>query len=251
MKIAFTIPIKDVEDFRLKKALECHFYQTRQPDEGFVIDYNSKIINKKIYKSIVASFPTVTFIEVIKDTDVFSAARMHNIAIKQTNSDYLIFTDVDILPSRNAYEVVEDELIKNPQAILMCARRDLPVESHNPDVDFIKDFELWAKKGIYHPGPGSFMCLSVWWLKEVNGFDEFYKGWGTYDVDMQRRAKKDGLIEIWLDTKMNLLHIYHPHPANHYGKGYKNDKRFQKNSYRFYNVEWDIITNKDREWGEI
>ena len=217
MRIGTIIFTKDCGVWRLRASLDCNLNQERLPDEILVIDFGSTIDYKNQYKSVIEQTgrgDLIRFIEITKDTELFHPARIANVAIEKTTSDIICFADADALPGRNSYRIVEEVFTERPYSIVMCERLDLPPESNSPEIDFVKDFDYWChenKKVKNHPAPGSFQCLPVVWLKDVGGFNEKLIGWGGYDVDIQRRARRSGFKEVWLKSLgMKLLHIWHP-----------------------------------------
>ncbi len=236
MRISCVIFTKDCDDWRLKNCLACNLRQTRLPDEILIIDFGSSEEYRRKYKEITKGCPNssiMKFIEIDDDTELFHPARMANKAIQETTADYIVFTDADVLPSNNAYKEVEIAFNENPKQTVMCARLDLPKETNNEKINFVKLFDpLWQQNGgiADHRAPGSFQGFPVSWLKEVGGYDEHFIGWGYYDCDIYNRALDAGLPETWLETKgVRLMHIHHEF------RPYRNDKKaIAKNEQIYY-----------------
>ena len=99
----------------------------------------------------------------------------------------------------------------------MCARLDLGVTSNTSEAEFIditKFNEQWKSNGgnPRHTAPGSFQGLPVQWMKDVGGFDEFFEGWGFFDMDIKERALNDGFREVWINSlRVKFMHVYHNH----------------------------------------
>jgi hypothetical protein len=219
MKIASVLLVCNAKEWRVKKALKSRQEQIRKPDEIQIIRQKEGEIN---------------------------FARMCNIAIKKTKCDYICFSGVDEIVSPNAFQVVEHYFNKNPNSLLMCARIDLPEESNHHRIDFVKNFNKWAKGKPNHAAPGSFQCLPVKWLKKVRGFDERYRGWGYYDCEIVKRAEMDKIEAVWLhdsNPSMILLHIWHPER-----KG-KVSELIDRNR-KLYEQKQELVANKGKRWGE-
>lgn len=217
MTIAITIFIKDGDYWRLRNSLYSIFEQTREPDEVIIIDFGSTKENTKRYEAITYAFSlsgvTIKYIKIDNDTDTFHPARMANRAIEETSCDYIITTDIDVVFSRNALLLAEKEFEKGN--FVMCARKDLD-EGLTPyfkksmsmvtQVDWIYDLtDVELRKGH-----GSFQGTSVSWLKANGMYDEKFKGWGFYDMDIQYKAQRKGVDWVWLnEIGMKMIHTYH------------------------------------------
>lgn len=218
MKIETIIFTKDCDAWRLKYCLACNLNQDRVPDKISIIDFGSSEENKNRYKEVITksiSPEKIELIEILEDTELFHPSRMANKAIALSTADVLCFTDVDAILGRNAYSAVEEMFNRDEKLFLMCSRLDLPPETDDENIDFTKDFQsLWLKHGggANHVAPGSFQCFSAQWLRSVGGYDEFYRGWGLYDLDIRDRAEWDGCKLYWLEQThgVQLMHIYHP-----------------------------------------
>jgi len=221
MKLTLHIPFSSqIQKWRLDEAVAIWGKQRRKPDELIVTDFDT-FTNKETF---------------------FSFARSRNIALKQSTSDYIVYTDADIRPQSNLLEVVEEYLRARPE-VLMCMRYDLPKESNQPGIDYDKDFDKWARRGETHAAPGSLQVFSVDWLKKVGGFDERYIGWGYFDCEILKRAAMDGWQTRWIEDKTAMLHVWHP--AYAYRKGSEANNRY------LYHENIKLIANEGKEWGKI
>ena len=215
MKIAVTIFIKDGDPWRFRNVLFSLMEQSRQPDQIIIVDFGSTKKNSEDYQRMAGGSGIDTeFVVVRDDTKVFHPARMANIATKHTSCDYLITTDIDVVFTRNAIELAEREFEKGN--FVMCRRKDLS-EGLTPyfeksisminQVDLIYDLtDIELRKGH-----GSFQGTKVSWLREEGGYDENFKGWGFYDMEIEWRAKHRYGIEWTMldDLGMKMLHVYH------------------------------------------
>lgn len=216
MKLAIVIWVQDIKDWVLQQCINSLKSQTRKVDE---------IILAKQPKGKVTEF-----------------SRMSNIALRKTKSNYIGFIGGDTIFSKNSMEVIEQYFKEEPNSILTCARIDLSEESNDPKIDFVKDFDKWNRKPN-HAGPILIMAPTKWY-KKVGGFDERYIGWGSFDSDVVKRAKMDGLNQGWIENKgMSMLHIWHPERKS------KDLGTIKRNEDIYYRVK-DIKVNTNRKWGK-
>lgn len=218
MKIAVTIFIKDGEAWRLRNVLHALSIQSRMPDEVIIVDFGSSEENCEKYKfEMVVGLQkglTAEYIRVEENTEVFHPARMANIATENTDCDYIITTDIDVVFTKNALELAEKEFSKGN--FIMCRRKDLPeglTPYYKKSVDITDQTDL-----IYdltdvelRKGHGSFQGTRVSWLRESGGYDENFKGWGFYDMEIEWRAKHRHSIEWTMldDIGMKMVHVHH------------------------------------------
>lgn len=197
MTIATGIFIKNGEAWRLEKCIKATQKQTRPPDEIIVVNFGSTPKNSRDYKKICKE---VKYIEIQENTETFHPSRIANICIKATKCQYIIFTDIDCVPSPNAYQLAEQ--VFQAGYFVMCRRIDLMrSEDPHPSID---------RK--LHKAQGSFQGMSVDWIKSKGGYDEGFRGWGFYDLHIEWMAVQDGIQWRWLDELGMRLYHYHHEP---------------------------------------
>ncbi len=85
-------------------------------------------------------------------------------ALKYSNSDYIIFTNVDIIPSPNFYSEI-DKLIKEGNVAFTINRRTVNRFPDTPD----KLDEIFNQEGNSHPGHDCFIFPRLWIEKFILG----------------------------------------------------------------------------------
>jgi hypothetical protein len=203
MTITTAIFIKNGEHWRLRNHLLSIYDQDVLPDEVLLMDFGSSAKNRAIYKQMEYYFPIMRVVEM--DGREFHPAKIANEAVRQSKSDFIIMSDIDVVYSTNAYKLAKQEFSKGN--FIMCARLDLPPESNNPELtDF---WEFWKDNQELRKGHGSFQGMSRKFLIE-NPYDEGFKGWGFYDMEMEYRARDLGYNWTWLNKiGMKMMHVYH------------------------------------------
>jgi hypothetical protein len=239
MKITIAILIQNAELWRLKTCILSNLTQTRTPDNILVVDLSSDNLHKHQYKELIKNLNLkyqnkIKIIESDKVSEVFSPAHACNLAWKNTDSDVIVFTGIDEVAGSLNCELVEKIFKFQKQVFITSARLDLGHHSSNPSKDFVKDFDHhWIPKPLHYTCAGSYLGLSTEWLKSVGGFDEYYQGWGKYDLDIQTRAKKSGLKEYKLhEYGGRLMHIYHG------PRDYTNRYDLRKRNNKYYDEKF-------------
>lgn len=220
MKVSVALFTQDCEAWRLESCLNMYSVCSPAPHEILVIDYESTLQHRHEYRKIIDKYGSmlkIVFIETRSPNGdkLFHPARLANTAITESTGDILVYSDVDILVERYAFRYVQEAFSENPYRVLMCSRLDMPETKPEiyQNLSVINGFNnVWQLGGgeANHAAQGSFLCLPKRWLQQVGGFNEEFIGWGSYDVDMHRRAKMAGLEEVWLDKRgLKILHMWH------------------------------------------
>jgi len=194
-----------------------------------IIDYGSTEENLKWERELFSKFK---FIEVKRNTEIFNKSRALNIAIKATNTPFVLSSDIDSIFSPDFIKEAIFNLRSNKKAIVLCRK-----------IDLAEDGSEIRLHGIAY-GP----CIGIFteWLKSVHGFDEKYTLWGGEDDDMYIRANHAGFNPIWLSKKVWIRHQWHSENASDKSTMLKNRKYLRLNNHP--NIS--IIRNSN-SWGEI
>lgn len=179
--------------------------------------------------------------------DGFRKARIWNLAIGETEGDYLVFLDGDSLPRagflsatrraalpgwmlaskrlnlspRLSRRVLEDGLrvwgwsaaewlLRAPKELFIASR-----ESASPGLLLpVRDRRRpWrgGQEEFTPPYDGYGFFMGVWRadLERVNGFDMRFEGWGGEDVDLGLRLRRSGVKCGWAGPRTTMLHLWH------------------------------------------
>ena len=188
----------------------------------------------------------------INPTEVPYKALSLNYGIKNTNegSKYILTTDIDmVFPPY----WVENSLNKMNEGTFLLSEPSKMSEQFNKELDSI-DWNTVEWDKLYNrsipwgkaKGPGNGQFMPREWIFKVHGYNEiFNRGQDGLDMDLWRRAAKDGLDAKWQYRNDNkFLHLYHDI------SGWKGK------NHRLMNVQYDkrnpdVIVNTDGEWGEV
>jgi len=168
----------------------------------------------------------------------FRAAAIRNQAVASTNSDYIIFTDGDCVPSRHfvrahkrlaepGYFLGANRVLLTEALTSRVARERIPIHSWSW-MDWTRS---WSRREVNRllplmtlpDGPfrkqspdrweGIKTCnLSAWRsdLVRINGLDESYEGWGLEDSDLVIRLLHAGVKHKTARFAAPVFHLWHP-----------------------------------------
>jgi len=232
----------------LEVCLKSVFSQSVLPDEIIIGDDGSGKETEETIKRMKELSP-VPLLHVWHEDQGFRLAMMRNKSVAKATGDYIIEIDGDIFLHPR---FIEDHLkearrgcyIKGGRADLgakltdeICASRSI-----RPIHWWTKGFERKAENALRCPWIAHLLapyyrrnhshalgCNMSFFRDDfirVNGYDEFYEGWGGEDGDLGQRLQMAGLKKRYLKFAGIVYHLWHDH-----GGGYMdNNKNFEYSS---------------------
>ncbi len=234
MKIAVIVTTYNRPD-ALAAVLDGFLFQSDRDFELIVADDGSREETRMLVEKYrqKALFPLR---HVWQEDKGFRAARIRNLAIASTESEYIVFTDGDCIPAKNF--VSSHRKLAEPGCFL-SGNRVLLSESFTEKVlqERIPVHEWGMGKwigarisgGINRILPlvslpdllrkispekwqGAKTCNLSAWRKDifaVNGFDESYEGWGLEDSDLVIRLLHSGIRHKSARFSSPVFHLWH------------------------------------------
>lgn len=215
----------------LRLVLESAFRQSRLPDEIVIGDDGSAEPTRLLIEEMKAKSP-VPLVHVWQPDNGFRLAQMRNRSVAAATGEYIIEVDGDVILHPR---FVEDHLafarrgqyLKGGRANLGPALTAELCKSGR-----LRPLKAWS--GGYESKPEN--ALRIPWLARwlapryrrnretalgcnmsffrddfiaVNGYDEFFEGWGGEDIDFGHRLQKYGLKKGHLKFAALLYHLWH------------------------------------------
>jgi glycosyltransferase involved in cell wall biosynthesis len=213
----------------LELCLRSILFQTRIPDEIIIADDGSGEDTRHVIEKsrILHQIPVK---HVWQEDKGFRASEIRNKAILQSEMEYIIFADGDVLLHR---EFVSDHLTFCKPDTFLTGSRVLINQEHTSRLFsgdpfrfgfFSRNFQN-RLNGIRIRGLAHLISendenyfnarscnLSAWKsdLIEVNGFDHRFTGWGREDTDLFVRLINAGKSKFRLKMAAVQYHLYHP-----------------------------------------
>lgn len=178
-------------------------------------------MNEEIYSLPTMPFPVECYS--ISTFELLPLAKARNLAVEKSNTDHLIFLDVDCIPSPTLISdynaIVEDDILLSGQVVYL--------EKGIPNTKL--DYDLMNNKSKPDPVRARIFPLpyELFWslnfactrntYNKIGGFDERFKGYGAEDTDFSFTAKKLHVKLKSVDVKA--YHQYHESyspPLNHF-----------------------------------
>lgn len=232
----------------IKNCIESLQQQSCTNFECILVDYGSDTVYKGKLEQLLKQYSFIRYIDCPVQGQLWHKCRAINIALQQTITPYFIVGDIDLLFASTFIE----------KAIALAK----PEEVHYFQYGFLsqeesllnKDFDLYqlAFKGYEEVTGTTLFPTTI--LKSLNGYDEFYHGWGAEDTDIHIRMKNVGLKVFFYDKEILLKHQWHSkqyrskastHPFHSYLERINHAYMMQSQKTR------RTVVNQNQDWGKV
>lgn len=228
MKIALIISTYNNPDY-LALCLKSIKRQKRKPDEVIIADDGSKTETRDLIESMRSQIPNLK--HVWHEDNGFQKAKIQNLAIKESDSDYIIITDQDCILQKNF--IKDHKELAEPNCFISAYRcrikenftKKILESSKLPSEELLLlNSKLNAKysfriKKLWHKNEletiqfdGTFGCNMSFWRKDfmdVNGFNEDFFGWGPEDSELTLRMMNNGVVRKKIFYSAIAFHLDH------------------------------------------
>ena len=236
-------------DLRIvKNCLDSLSNQNEKEFELFFVDYGSDSDYLIELKKLVVNYPKVHLILCPVNGQLWNKSRAINIALKLTNSPYFLVGDVDLIFAPQfmnvAYELSKSKDIYYFKYGFLSREESLKRKKY-------EEYEIDFDGSIDVAGTTLFPTEK---LKEINGYDEFYHGWGAEDIDMHIRMSNLGCKLVFYDSSVLVKHQWHPKHYRSKISKYPFHMGLEAINHRYMNITKStrrIIVNQNQEWGKM
>jgi glycosyltransferase involved in cell wall biosynthesis len=229
MKVSVIITTYNRPDY-LRRVLDAHLAQGRQPEEILVADDGSGPETALMLQELQVTSP-IPIIHVWQENQGFRAGTIRNRAAAQATGSYLILTDDDIIPAANfirdhvdyaetGHFIQGHRVLMGPHLSRRGTYRDL---SFGNLVKWgLRRQAANVTNGLTLPWPlivksrqlkGIRSCNMSFFRRDflaVNGFNQDFQGWGKEDSELAVRFFKYGLTRKDIRYRAGCFHLYHP-----------------------------------------
>lgn len=231
----------------IKNCLDSLQNQSDKDFELFLVDYGSTDSDLVELVTLVKNYPQIDFISCPTKGQLWSKCRSINIAIQKASQSYFVVGDIDLIFHPN-YIATLKSLAKENQVHYFQYGFLSESESFKkqPFIDYEVDF-----KGNDEVTGNTMFPIAA--LKKVNGFDEFYQGWGAEDTDAHIRMKNLGLGIVFYDKEILVKHQWHPkaYRSNKSTHPFHSDLERTNHAYMMQTkFAKRVKVNLDLEWGK-
>lgn len=184
-----------------------------------LIDYGSDFDHTN---NLIAQTSNYNFVELIQcpvNGQLWNKSRAINIALKRCTTPYFFVGDIDMIFDPKFIQKLYE--IKNEREVFYFKVGFLSKEESAKNLKFDDYQEAFSS----NEEATGITLYPTQLLLEINGYDEFYHGWGAEDTDVHIRLKNLGVPIHFYDKEILVKHQWHP-------KSY----RSKKNSGPFHSI---------------
>ena len=203
-QLTIVIPNRNRDLDRIKRSLKSVYSQLDYSTSLYLVDYGSAADYQEQLQKILKQFPNVDLILCPTYSQLWNKSRAINIVLKNCKTNYFMVCDMDMLWHPDFLKT-ERELWCRSDAtyytVGILTRKETEQEK-----DF-GDYQIKFQTGSEATGITVFNTEA---LKSINGFDEYFHGWGAEDTDVHNRLRNAGFNVRFRDTENYFLHQWHP-----------------------------------------
>ncbi len=178
--------------------------QTNKDFECIVVDYGSSKNNLSDLKELISKYSKIKFISCQTSGQLWCKSRGINIALKASEASHFFVGDIDMIYHSNFIEILNK--LENESDAIYFQVGFLSEEESKKNKAF-DDYEINFKSTHEATGMTLYTTKS---LKAINGYDEFYNGWGSEDTDVHIRLINAKKQVKFYDENILMLHQWHP-----------------------------------------
>lgn len=232
----------------VKKCLESLAMQTISNFRAVIVNYGSDSRHSQQIEELLKDFNFVNYMYVVVSKQLWNKSRAINIALKDCKTPYFFVGDIDMMFRPDFIEQLS--LLKSDASAVYFQVGFLREEESGLE----KNFDDYKIKHVTNNEATGMTLYPTALLKSINGYDEFYHGWGAEDTDVHIRLQNAGYGVKFYDTTILMLHQWHP-------KNYrsKESKEPFHSSLELINHQYllkisqekKVLANTNKEWGVL
>ena len=233
----------------LKLVKRCFTSLNTQSNKQFklvVVDYGSKTENLDALKNLIEEFPKIELICCDTSMQLWCKSRAINIVLKSCETSHFFVGDIDMIYHS---DFIENLYQINEKADAVYFQVGFLSETESQNNKNFDDYKINFKSTEEATG---MTLYNTEVLTSINGYDEFYHGWGSEDTDVHLRLKNANKRVLYYSDTILMLHQWHP--KNYRSKTSKEpfhsylEKINQKYLY-YTEVSKKVKANTNFDWG--
>jgi len=231
----------------VKKCLQSLAIQTNKDFQVTLIDYGSTANFSEELNAVCNDYSFIQLIKCPTQGQLWNKARAVNLALRQCETEYLLIADIDMIFSPDFIE--KSNKIKNDTKATYFLVGYLSEEESKKT----KDFSEYIIKHNSTDEATGITLFPTNVLLQINGYDEFYHGWGSEDTDVHIRLKQLGAPVRFYDSEILILHQWHAKTYRSLKSGYPFHSRLERINQKYLEQSKEIKRTKANigyEWGK-
>lgn len=178
--------------------------QTNSRFEVVLVDYGSQDKFKDQLYTVVQSYKFVKLLRCDTEQQLWCKSKAINMVLKKTVAPNFFVGDVDMIYHPDFIETLHN-LKQNNEVVYFQVGFLNEAESK-----ISKVFDAYKINFESNEEATGMTLFNSEVLKAINGYDEFYHGWGGEDTDVHVRLKNAGYKVFFYTESILMLHQWHP-----------------------------------------
>lgn len=236
-------------DLRIvKNCLQSLQQQTSSDFKCFLVDYGSDAAYKIQLEQLLNQYAHISYMDCPVQGQLWHKCRAINMALQQATTPYFIVGDIDLIFAPNFIQKAME--LAKPNEVHYFQYGFLSESESLLRKDF-KEYEVAFKGNDEVTGTTLFPTAI---LKNLNGYDEFYHGWGAEDTDIHIRMKNAGLKVCFYDKEILLKHQWHPKVYRSKDSTHPFHLHLERINHAYMvqtQATQRTVVNQNLEWGKV
>lgn len=204
--LTIVIGFRDRERERVERCLGSLEHQSFRDFQLILVDYGSASASAARVRALTQRYDFCRYVYTDTRGHPWSRSCALNVGVRLAETEYVLTTDVDmIFPPEFVASALEQV---SPGRVLHAWCTFLPERFRDWATVFVYRTRLPAN--ATRQALGGCQCLATRVLREIGGFDEYYRFWGAEDRDLTDRLLLYGLEEHYLPDTVPMFHQWHP-----------------------------------------
>lgn len=188
----------------VKKSLQSLNDQSHKDFKIVLVNYGSTKQYTADLQRLVIQYPCIELIDCPVSQQLWNKCRSINMVLNTCDTPYLFVADIDMM-FRPDFILKIDQLKKESEVIYFNVGFLSETESKKE-----RPFHAYKINHVSTSEATGMTLYPVRLLKSINGYDEFYHGWGSEDTDTHVRLRNAGIQVRFYKEEMLMLHQWHP-----------------------------------------
>jgi hypothetical protein len=203
MSLTIIIPNRDRDLATVKRSLDSVAPQLQDGVQLKVVDYGSAPAYQLQLQDLIATYKNVALITCPTQGQLWNKSRCINMVLKTCATTHFMVCDMDMLWHP---QFIETHLAYLPQDQAIYFTVGVMTQEESV---LEKSFENYAIKFQTNYEATGITVFPTALLLSINGFDEFYHGWGSEDADAHMRLKNAGYEVRFRESEVYFKHQWH------------------------------------------
>lgn len=232
----------------IKNCLDSLHHQSDVDFEFFLVDYGSDLEYLEDLQNLLLNYPQIQFVSCPTRAQLWSKCRAINIAVQKASQPYFVVGDIDLIFHPNYIEILKSMVAENKVHYFQYGFLN---ESESLKKLAFSEYQIDFKGFQEVTGNTMFPTAA---LKKVNGFDEFYQGWGAEDTDAHLRMLNLGLEVVFYDKQILVKHQWHPKAYRSTKSTHPFHSKLERINHAYMlqtKVTQRIFVNQHLAWGKL